>query len=463
MNADYPARRRDLISRVGAPVLLMGNGVRARNLPLTPLPFRQDSTFLYYTGCQLPGVAVLIVDGCTTLYARPPDDDDALWHGLTPTVAQQAQTLGIDRVGDLDDLAADCRQLRLRPLTIAVPDLAATQRAAELTGIELAFGSAAGSPELIDAIAAQRQPLDATEVAELRRAARVTNAAHRAVMAATVPGVTERELSALFTAVVSVNGMAQAYDTILTVEGQVLHNFRHEGLATAGKLLLLDGGAESPLGYATDVTRTWPVDGRFDGRQAAAYQAVLAAQAEGIQLARPGARYRDLHLAAARVLAQFLADERLILCSPDDAVSTGAHAAFFPHGLGHLIGLDVHDLESFGDRVTYGGRPRSAQFGTGYLRIDLDLVPGMVVTVEPGFYIVPAILADATLNERFHGLVDFDRAREWLGFGGIRIEDDVLITAGPAEVLTEAIPRTIADLEALIGSRPSPLRGLQVS
>jgi Xaa-Pro aminopeptidase len=462
MNPDYRARRSALLSRVGAPVLLMGNGVRARNLPLTPLPFRQDSNLLYYTGCQVPGIAVLMVHGCTTLYAQPPDDGDALWHGATTTIEEHARRAGIERVRPLDDLTTDCMALHQRPLSVAVPDREATLRAAQLTGIELTFGSAPGNLALVDAIAAQRQPLDDSELAEMRRAARVTEAAHRRVMAATVPGVTERELSALFTAVVTVNGMGQAYDTILTVEGQVLHNFHHDGVAETGKLLLLDGGAESPLGYASDVTRTWPVSGRFEGRQAAAYSAVLEAQESAIRLARPGARYRDLHFAAARVLSQFLADERLIRCAPDDAVAAGAHAVFFPHGLGHLVGLDVHDLESFGDRITYGGRPRSAQFGTAWLRIDLDLVPGMVVTIEPGFYIVPAILGDDQLRTRFGDMVDFDRAHDWLGFGGIRIEDDVLITHEEPDVLTGMIPRTIAELEALVGTAPSPLKGLRL-
>jgi Xaa-Pro aminopeptidase len=233
----------------------------------------------------------------------------------------------------------------------------------------------------------------------------------------------------------------------VTVRGEVLHNFNHVNTAQAGQLLLLDGGAEAQSGYATDVTRTWPVSGRFEARQLAAYEAVLASQLSGIEKVRSGTRYRDVHMQSALVLAQFLADEGLVKCSPEVAVEAGAHALFFPHGVGHLIGLDVHDMENFGDRASYPpGRARSSQFGTGYLRLDLDLEPGMVVTVEPGFYVVPAILEDPSLRAQFSDLVDFDKAEDWNGFGGIRIEDDVAVTADAPEVITGSIPKTVDDL-----------------
>jgi Xaa-Pro aminopeptidase len=253
--------------------------------------------------------------------------------------------------------------------------------------------------------------------------------------------------------VVAASGHGLPYDPILTVRGEVLHNFHAMNRLEAGQLLLLDGGAESPAGYATDVTRTWPVSGRFDGRQAAAYDAVLEAQLAAIDRVRPGTRYRDIHLTASRVLATWLVDEGLLTGEVDALVEAGAHALFFPHGVGHLIGLDVHDLENFGDRPAYAaGRSRSPQFGTGYLRLDLDLEPGMVVTIEPGFYVVPAILADAALTDRFRGMVDLGAARAWEGFGGIRIEDDVAVTAGEPDVLTDAIPKRVEALEALVGT-----------
>jgi len=286
----------------------------------------------------------------------------------------------------------------------------------------------------------------------MRTTAAVTDRAHRAAMAATRPGAHERDVAAAFEDVVLRAGLTTAYPSIVTVRGEILHNFHYVNPLEDGQLMLLDGGAEAASGYATDVTRTWPVSGSFTPRQRAAYDAVLEAQLEAIDRVRAGTRYREVHTTASLVLARFLVDEGLISGSPEDAVATGAHALFFPHGVGHLIGLDVHDLENFGDRAAYAaGRERSEQFGTGYLRLDLDLQPGMVVTVEPGFYVVPAILGDALLRERFATQVDFDAAASWAGFGGIRIEDDVAVTSADPEVLTGNIPKAVDDLLPCVG------------
>jgi Xaa-Pro aminopeptidase len=338
------------------------------------------------------------------------------------------------------------------PLTLPVPDATRTALAQRLSGQPLAFGSEHGDDTLVDAVISMRRVLAPEEREAMRGAARVTDAAHRAVMGATQPGRHERHLRALFEATLAAAGLTSAYDPILTVRGEVLHNFHATHTLEAGQLLLLDGGAEAATGYATDVTRTWPVDGRFSPRQRAAYEAVLAAQEACIDMVRPGTRYRDIHDRASLELSRWLVDEGLLTCSPEAAVASGAHAVFFPHGVGHLIGLDVHDLENFGDRPAYPpGRTRSAQFGTGYLRLDIDLEPGMVVTIEPGFYVVPAILADRALTERFRGLVDLDAARAWLGFGGIRIEDDVAVTDAAPDVLTAATPKTVSALEDIVG------------
>jgi len=450
--AFHADRRARLQLAVPGPILLMGSGVRARNLPMTHLPFRQDSTFLYFTGCTEPGAAVLLTDAGETLFLPEPAPDDALWHGHVESLSEQGERLGFARVrpaGELDDAVT---ALGVRPRTLAIPDAARTRLLSRLTGLELAFGSHHGDEALVDAVIQMRRVLSEPELQAMRVAARTTDAAHRAVMAATRPGRHERHLRALFEATLAAAGLTSAYDPILTVRGEVLHNFHAAHTLEDGQLLLLDGGAESVHGYATDVTRTWPVSGRFSPRQRAAYEAVLAAQTACIDMVRPGTRYRDIHDRASLVLSEWLADEGLITCRPDDAVAAGAHALFFPHGVGHLIGLDVHDLENFGDRAAYpAGRTRSSQFGTGYLRLDIDLQPGMVVTIEPGFYVVPAILADPELTGRFAGMVNLEAAQSWLGFGGIRIEDDVAVTSDAPEVLTASLPKTVAALEQLIG------------
>ena len=457
-SAEHAARRAVLSEAVEGPILLMGNGEQARNLPLTPLPFRQDSTFLYYTGCHMPGAAALLVDGQATLFAEPPADDDALWHGVVETLAEAAERLGFAKarpLSELEDAASGLPGLQ----TLSVPDRSQTRIASRLTGLDLNYPDRAGSDELVDAVISQRKRRSPAELDEMRAAVEVADAAHRAAMAITRPGAHEREIRAIFDGTVMAHGMAHPYGSIVTVQGEVLHNFRYVNQLEEGQLLLLDGGAETASGYASDITRTWPVSGRFTGRQRAAYEAVLAAQEAAIDLVRPGIRYREVHHAACLVLARFLVEEKLLCCSPEDAVAAGAHAVFFPHGVGHLIGLDVHDLENFGDRACYDPRySRSDDFGTAWLRIDLDLEPGMVVTVEPGFYVVPAILHDTAIRARFASLVDFEEALTWTGFGGIRIEDDVAVTAGAPEVLSASIPKAATDLEALVGTRESPFR-----
>ena len=447
----YATRRQRLTQTVNRPILLVGNGARPRNLPMSTLPFRQDSTFLYFTGCHLTGAALTIIDGQSTLYLPQPAEDDALWHGVSQSIEEMAANLGFEHARPIDRLESDVTSLE-GVATLAVPDLAQTQLAARLTGKDLAFGRKNGDQDLVDAVISMRRVLSPVEHEQMRTAAKITRAAHLAAMAATRPGAHERELAAAFQFEVAKAGLTLAYPSIVTVRGEVLHNFEYVNVLEEGQLLLLDGGAEAATGYATDVTRTWPVSGVFSPRQRAAYDAVLQAQLESIDLVREGTRYRDVHTKSSEVLATFLADEGLLKCSPSVAVETGAHALFFPHGVGHLLGLDVHDLENFGDQAAYPpGRRRSTQFGTGYLRLDLDLEPGMVVTVEPGFYVVPAILDDPALVDQFSSLVDFEAARQWVGFGGIRIEDDVVVTPGNPDVLTADIPKDPDEICAAVG------------
>jgi Xaa-Pro aminopeptidase len=431
----------------------MGNGSRGANIPINHLPFRQDSALLYLSGLDQPNGALLMGPEGDTLFLVPPDADDPLWHGHAEVLSESGQRLGFDQVRPLAELEQACAPLRGQLSTLAVGDEAVNARAAAITGQPLSFGRERGSPALMDALIQLRRRLEPEEAEAMRQTAAITAAAHRAAMAATRPGRTEAQICALFNGVIAAAGHRCAYETIATVRGEVLHNFHHRHRLEEGQIFLLDGGAEAWSGHATDVTRTWPVSGRYSPRQRAAHLAVLEAQRAAISLLRPGARYRDIHLHAALVLSRWLADEGLLRCSPEAAVESGAHALFFPHGLGHLIGLDVHDLEAYGDRAAYApGRHRSTQFGTAFLRLDLDLEPGMAVTIEPGFYIVPAILHDPDLCARFAPLVDLDRARAWAPFGGIRIEDDLLITAEGSELLTPDIPSHPDHIEAIVGT-----------
>ncbi len=459
-SAAFHAERRSALSAMlDQPVLLMGNGRQARNFPANPLPFRQDSSFLYFSGCALPDAALLIDGDQHTLFLPTPGPGDALWHGPTPSLAALADRYGI-QTAPAEELEPSIAALARRPWSLAVSDPRRTALARRLTGQLLEYGPLNGPERLIEAVISLRLTLQEEEVAEMRATGAVTARAHRAAMAATRPGRHERQIAALFDGVLAAHGLGTAYHSIVTVRGEILHNEGYDNILEEGQLLLLDGGAEAASGYATDVTRTWPVSGRFDGRQRAAYDAVLAAQLAAIDRCRAGVRYRDVHLAAGAVLTRFLVDEGLLRGDVDGLVERGAHALFFPHGIGHLLALDVHDMEIFGDRAGYGaGRRRSSQFGLSYLRLDRDLQPGMVVTVEPGFYVVPAILADNDLLTRFQGDLDLERALTWTGFGGIRIEDDVHVTAGDPDVLTAGIPKDPAEIEALVGTGELRLDG----
>lgn len=465
-NKERRDRREGLSVAVGRPVLLMGNGERPRNLPMVPLPFRQDSNFLYYTGCSEPDAAAIIHDGKCTLFLHAPDAGDALWHGPTPSVASRADALGVDAGAPNTELAAAvARHVKKGPIaTLAVADPARTQLASWWSGRALEFGAKHGDDDVVDHVIAQRRVKSAGELAEMRAAADASAAAHVAVARAARPGVEERGLAALFEAVLASRGCVPGYGTILSCRGEVLHNRGHNGTLANGDLLLVDGGGERASGYTADITRTWPIGGPMQGRQRAAYAAVLQAQEEAIAMCRPGVRYSDVHHTASRVLARFLRDEGVLRCDEDEALATGAHGVFYPHGTGHILGLDVHDMEHFGDRPSYpADQPRPTQFGTRFLRLDLPLEAGWVVTVEPGLYAVPEIIHDDALRSELGDRIDWAKAEAWIGFGGIRIEDDVAVTSGAPDVLSAATPKTLAELDGLVGEGPSVAERLGVT
>lgn len=449
--AHHATRRQQLAERLHGPLLLLGTGELPRTLPMAPHPFRQDSTFLFFTGCTVPNAALVIDDGEETLFLPEPSADDPLWHGPLPSLQERAAALGFDNVRPARDLSAALQGRR--PRTLAIPDPLRNQLGERLADTQLVFGRHHGDAELLEVVIDLRRTKAPEELEEMRRSAAISARAHIAVMRATRPGTSERALNALFEGVLALHGATPGYATILTVRGEVLHNHHHDNVLEPGQLLLIDGGGEVASGYTSDITRTMPVSGRYTPRQRAAYDAVLEAQLASIDRCRTGVRYRDVHDATSIVLARFLADEGLITCSPESAVETGAHALFYPHGTGHLLGMDVHDLETYGDQPAYApGASRPDQFGTENLRLDLPLEENWVVTVEPGFYVVPAILEDATLRARFAKQVDFDKVAAWAGFGGIRIEDDIAITAGAPENLTAAVPKHADEVEALVGT-----------
>ncbi|HJL50027.1 MAG TPA: aminopeptidase P family protein [Polyangiaceae bacterium LLY-WYZ-15_(1-7)] len=445
-DSPFAARRARLAERFAGPALVFAGAPSPRNYPANPHhPFRASSHFLYLVGRPLAGGVLRLEGGEATLHLPPPPPGDALWHGETPSFDALGEALGLP-VRSLDAL-----EVPPDAATIPAPDLA-TRLAQEARLARPLAPPTEADLALQDALIALRLIHDAHAQAELRRAAEATVAAHRAGMAATHPGATEAAVHGAMVGALLARGATTAYPPILSVRGKVLHNPHHDGTCAAGDLLLADVGAETAGGWAGDVTRTWPVSGAYSSTQRAVYEIVLAAQREAIALCRPGVRYRDVHLAASRALAAGLVDLGVLRGDPEELVADGVHALLFPHGVGHLIGLDVHDMEDLGDRAGYApGRSRSAQFGLGYLRLDRDLAPGMAVTIEPGFYRVPAILEDPELAAVAGDRLDRAELAKLADVRGVRIEDDVLITEGEPEVLTAALEKEPDAVEGCVG------------
>ncbi|MBF2084989.1 aminopeptidase P family protein [Thermoleptolyngbya sp. C42_A2020_037] len=429
-------RRQRLAALISVPVVLWSGQSPSRNFPANTYPFRASSHFLYFAGLNLPNAAIVLQGSHLTLFWDQPTPAEVLWHGPGPTRSQLAEQIGADDARPLADLERYCAGAA----TIAVQDSATRQQQERLLGRSLAAPKHSEGLDraLAEAIVQVRLCHDELALAEMRRAAQVTQRAHAAGRAATATATTEAEVRAAMEQVILAADMTPAYSSIVTVHGEVLHNCHYGHALEPGELLLADVGAETPLGWAADMTRTWPVSGQFSPTQRDIYDVVQAAHDRCIEAIAPGVEYREIHLLAARVLAEGLVSLGILRGAPDALVEQDAHALFFPHGVGHLLGLDVHDMEDLGDLAGYApGRTRSDRFGLCYLRLDRPLRPGMVVTVEPGFYQIPALLQDPEKRDRYSAMVNWERLAEFADVRGIRIEDDVLVTPNGRDVLTE--------------------------
>lgn len=453
----YQRRRATLAAAIRRPIVIPAGKARSRNYPANIYPFRPGSTYLYFGGLPFEGAAWLIepgsdgIAGCT-LFRPAYTLDDAVWMGELPADDEIASAAGVP-VGSLhepDQLGAKVKGRGA--VFIRTPCPETTRWMAEL-GVTPA--EAAELKPIID----MRLHKDSFELDAMRFAAGAAVRAHRAAMAVTRPERSEAEVLAAFRAVLVEAECDESFTTHASIQGEVLHSSGRHQLMRDGRLLLVDGGAEEPGGYASDITRTFPVSGTFTGIQRALYDTVLAAQEAAIEACTPGTRFRDIHDLAAMKICEGLVEADLLRGKPEDLAKRYAHTLFFTHGLGHLVGLDVHDMEDYGeDLVAYPpGRTRRTEFGNKYLRLDRDLEPGMVVTIEPGLYLVPAIWRNADMVGRFADAVNRARIQELLdaSFGGIRIEDTVLVRdttyPGP-EVLTGALPKDADTVEQLVGT-----------
>lgn len=454
----YRARRETLKENVSSGlILLMGNGESSINFKDNTYPFRQDSTFLYYFGISAPDlVAVIDIDeNRTTLFGDELSIDDIIWMGRLETLREKAHNAGIEHTLPSSALAPAIQDAlqRQRPVHFLPPYRPANRIALSgLTGIPIDRLAASTSTELIKAVVAQRSYKSPEEVAEIECAVDASVAMHLAAMRLARPGMTEHRLAAEVYHAAQMENCTLAYPTILTVRGEVLHNHYHGNVLEEGQLVLNDAGAETTMGYAGDLTRTFPAGKRFTSQQREAYDVVLDALQTATAALRPGVRYLDIHFLSCRTLVEGLKGLGLMRGDTAAAVAAGAHTLFFQCGTGHMIGLDVHDMEDLGEQhVGYTDtlRKDTTTFGLKSLRLGKELEPGYVLTVEPGLYFIPELIDRWKAENKLAQFINYNEVETFKGFGGIRIEDDILITEAGYRILGKPLAKTAAAIEEI--------------
>lgn len=454
----YRKRRAQLRKDIGSGlILLLGNVEASFNYPANTYYFRQDSSFLYFFGLDLPGLAgVLDADtGEDWIFGNDVDMDDIIWMGVLPTIKELAQKVDVTKTApyaSLDGVLADALA-KNRVIHFLPPYRGETSLELErLLKIPASGLKSAASLPLIKAIVKQRSVKDQYEIAEIEKAIDAAYLMHTTAMKMAQPGTWEQKIAGTIEGIALANGGPVSFPIILSMNGQTLHNHDHSQILEKGRLMVVDAGCETGLHYASDLTRTTPVGGTFTDRQKPVYKAVLAANMKAIEAIRPGVTYREVHLLSARVLASALKEIGLMKGDIDAAVEAGAHALFFPHGLGHMMGLDVHDMENLGQiYVGYDDETRpSKQFGLASLRMGRRLEPGFVITVEPGCYFIPALIDQWKAEGLHRDFINYDEVVKYKDFGGIRIEDDVLVTETGYRVLGRPVPKTVKDVEEMV-------------
>jgi Xaa-Pro aminopeptidase len=453
--AIYQARRTRLKKDVGSGViLLLGNEEVGMNYAANVYPFRQDSTFLYFCAVDQPGLAAVIdIDaGTETLFGDDLTLADIVWSGPQPSTADRCKAGGMASSAPMADLEARIAAVIAQGRRVHFLKPYRNDHTLKLTallGIKPTLVASYRSEPLHKAVVAQRNIKSAEEIADIERAVGISREMYAAAMQTAKPGKYEYEVVAEVTRVVMGHGCTYSFPPICSVHGETLHNPYHRNQLAAGDVMILDCGVETPAKLDSDITRTLPIGGKFSAQQRLIYDMVLRAQLAAIAAIKPGVPFRDVHMIAARSFATDLKAAGLMKGDVDDAVAAGAHALFFPHGLGHMMGMDVHDMENIGEQfVGYeAGFERSAQFGLGYLRLARPLQPGFVLTVEPGIYFIPALIdqwkAERT-NEAFINYAEVEKFRHARGY---RIEDNVLVTPSGNRVLGPPIPKTADEVE----------------
>jgi len=454
----YADRRKRLRSAMSSGLILLpGNQEASMNYPANTYHFRQDSNFLYYFGLDHPDYAAIvdIDEEKDIIFGNDVTMDDIIWMGHQPTMKEMGSLVGVgntqafDKVKDyLADAISKGRKIHILPqyraMTILQLEGLLGVRHDELTNFV--------SDELIKAVVDMRSIKDKYEIVEIEKAVDIAYEMHTTSMRMAMPGVIEREIAGAVEGISLSKGGPVSFPVILSMDGQTLHNHYHGNVLELNRMMVTDAGAETTMHYASDITRTVPVGGKFNQRQKEIYEIVLDAIVTTTKAIKPGTYYKDLHLLAAKTIASGLIDLGLMQGNVDDIVSQGAHALFFPHGLGHMLGLDVHDMEGLGENnVGYDSTiQRSDQFGLAFLRLARELQPGFVLTNEPGLYFIPALIDQWKSEGKFTDFINYSKVETYKDFGGIRIEDDILVTPDGCKVLGKPIPKTVAEIEDIM-------------
>jgi Xaa-Pro aminopeptidase len=456
-NAEVYADRRERL-RAGMTsglILLPGNQEASMNYPANTYHFRQDSNFLYYFGLDHPDLAAIIDidEGKDIIFGNDVTMDDIIWMGPQPTMKDRARKVGVENTMPFDNVKdylgkalSQGRKIHMLPQYRAMTIL----QLESLLGVRHEEFSSFVSEELIKAVVAMRSIKDSHEIAEIEKAVDIAYEMHTTAMKMAMPGVVEREIAGAVEGISLSMGGPVSFPVILSMDGQTLHNHYHGNVLELNRMMVTDAGAETPMHYASDITRTVPVGGKFNQRQKDIYEIVLNAILNTTKAIKPGIYYKDVHLLAAKTIATGLKELGLMKGDVEEIVSQGAHALFFPHGLGHMMGLDVHDMEGLGENyVGYDDTiQRSEQFGLAFLRLARKLEPGFVLTNEPGLYFIPALIDQWNQEGKFTDFINYDKLETYKDFGGVRIEDDILVTENGCRVLGKPIPKTVADVEA---------------
>ncbi|MGE4288345.1 MAG: aminopeptidase P family protein [Salinivirgaceae bacterium] len=455
----YADRRKRLKGLLNSGIgLFLGNNESPMNYPDNTFHFRQDSSFLYFFGIEHPGLAAIIdfESGEEILFGNDVEIDDIIWMGVQPLLKDRAAKVGVNKTAPFAKLAEHIQAAINQNRSIHfLPPYRGENKIVlgDLLGIHPAKINQYRSLPFVKAVIQLRSIKDAYEIAEIEKACAIGYEMHVTAMKMAIAGESEQKIAGLVEAIPLKYGGHYSFPVILSQNGQTLHNHDHSGILQEGRLMLTDCGAETAMRYASDFTRTVPVNGKFTQKQKEIYQLVLDANNAATAASKPGITYQQVHLMAARVIAQGLKELGLMKGDVDAAVKAGAHALFMPHGLGHMMGLDVHDMEDLGqiyvgyDEVT---RPID-QFGTAYLRLGRKLEPGFVLTNEPGIYFIPALIDQWKAEKTNADFINFDKVNEYRDFGGIRLEDDLLITDSGCRMLGERVPITIEEIENTVG------------